>query len=619
MLPLTDHIPISITDVGGIYARDSFYDSVPQDHWIDSLNIDLDGNGFKTRDGFSKTITLSNLRQIEIYKREGEATRVLLLNSSGALFDATNSLVSPILNIASMVGFSIQTFYNRCFITPHNGVKGLSGEFIYIYQGTSTARKAAGVAPVGTFTATLGSSGKVDAGTHLIAISYETDSGFITPPGEVATIVTDGTKQIDLTNIPVGPTGIAKRRVLMSQAIQDFNGNVLGYEMFFVPGGTINDNTTTIFTIDVYDEELISTADYLFDQLEEIPAGCSLGKFRNRMVICGPNENPSIVLVSNDTEPESFNSLAGFLICDPFETEGVKNCIEFRDSLYLFKGNPGHTYATSDNGFEASTWDCPRIDSSIGADIQGVAQFTDSKGSNSDFFLVADLTGLFLFNGSYQKQFSLSYKISKIWGRINKAYMWKVKMVLDPINFKIYISVPLDSATAPNYLLVADYTAGLDPENIVWLTWNSVAFSPQSIVVDINNTTKRNVLTVCGTSNVYRQVVDQYNDEGSAIDNYVVSASLFSELSWVHHFGAYTLNIQGDGTPTISIYTKDLKTSSSAPSFALDTIPGRIYTKPINVNSERASIKVRLNSANKYFKCKEYTLYARPVWATRPN
>lgn len=615
---IQDHEPIQITKVGGIYSRDSFYDSVPRDHFSDSLNLDTSGDEFRTRDGFSKTITLANLVQIEIYKREGEASRYLLLDSSGKLFDSGNSLVTPILNIAAMKGFSIQTVYNRCYITPHNGTKGLSGDYVYVYQGSSTARKAAGLAPVGTFTAAINVTGHIDAGTHLIAIAYETDTGFITPPGEVAAIELDGTQSVDLSNIPVGPSGTAKRHILMSQAIQDYNGNTLGYEMFFVSASLISNNTDTTANINVYDEDLQLSADYLFDQLDQIPAGCSLGKYQTRLVVCGPNSNASLVYISKDTEPESFNSLSGFLVCDPFETEGVKNCLEFRENLYLFKGNPGHTYATKDNGYDPSTWDCPRIDSSIGADVQGIAQFVDSKGANTDFFLTADVTGLYLFNGSYNKQFPLSWKIQKIWDRINKLYMNAVKISLDSSAFRIYIVVALDSATTPSHILMCDYSDGLDSDSVKWHIWNSQAFATQSIAVNLDSTTKKNVLTICGTSNVYKQVADQRDDEGIAIDNYWVSATVYEEENWIHHFSGIGLNISGSGTLSLTTYTKDLAVSASAPSLTLATTPGRQYLKPINVQNEKCAFKAELNAVGSYFKCRNYTIYARPVFATRP-
>lgn len=616
-----DHDPIDVSSFGGLYGRDTWYDSVPKDHFIDSLNIITNGDEFKTRDGFSPSITLANLRQIAVYKREGEASRMLTLNSSGSLFDTTSSLVTPILTIVGMLGFSIETQYNRCFISPHNGVKGLSGEFVYIYSGSGVARKAAGLAPVGDFTVANGSAGNVDAGTHLVGCCYETDSGFVTPPGNIQVIVCDGTTNLSITNAPVGPAGTAKRRFLLSQSIQDYDGNTEGYEMFFVPDGEIINNVDTTITLNAFDEDLQITADYTFDQLEEIPAGVSLGKYDVRLVVCGPNDNSSVVWISNDTEPESFNAAAGFVVCDPFETEGVRNSIEYRGSLYLFKGNPGHTYQTTDNGYDPSTWDCPRVDSAIGADINCVSQFVDSKGANADFFLVADNAGLFVFNGSYQNDFPLSWKVKNWWERINKAYMNSVQLVLDPTTFRIYISVPLDTATSPSHILVADYSKGLDYENIRWNIWNSAEFAVQSITVDLSNTTKKNSLKVAGRAgNIYDQIPAQYNDNGTAIDNYFVSALVYDEPNWIHHYAAIGLKMAGSGVLALTGYTLDYPTTSQIlTSLTLANNPNREYLIDVNITNEKACFKARLNSADKYFRCREYIFYAMPVWATRPG
>lgn len=620
---IQDHDPLEVISFGGLYGRGRYYDSVPRDHFIDSLNLITNGDEIVTRDGFSPSITLANLRQIAIYKREGEASRLLALDNTGKLFDTTSSLVTPILNIVGMLGFSSITQYNRCFISPHNGVKGLSGEFVYVYQGSGTARKAAGLAPVGDFTAVVGSpsSGTIDAGTHLIACCYETDSGFVTPPGNIQALVFDGTTNVNITNAPIGPGGTAKRRFIMSQAIQDYNGDTEGYEMFFVPEGEIEDNVTTTISLDCYDDALQITADYTFDQMETLPAGVSLGVYDVRLIICGPNDNSSIVWVSGQTSPESINALAGFIVCDPFETEGVKNCLEYRGSLYLFKGNPGHTYCATDNGTEASTWDAPRIDSTVGADIMGISQFVDSKGANADFFLTADVNGLFLFNGSYAKDFPLSYKIKNWWDRINKAYMNSVQIIVDPTQTNIYILVPLDSATSPSHILVADYSQGLDYENIKWHIWNSAEFQIQSITVDLSNTTRKNYLRCAGRAgNIYDQVIDQRNDNGTAIDNYFISALMYEAQGWIHHFSGLALKVLGSGSLSLTGYTLDYPTTTiSLPSLTLSSNPNREYLLPINISNEKMAFKARLNLSGSYMIVRYYSLYSQPVWATRPG
>lgn len=618
---IQDHEPIQVSNFGGLYSRDSFYDSVPADHFIDALNVITFGDELRTRFGFQKSFNLANIRQYEVYKREGEADRAIILVSGGDLFDTTYSLVTPILSLSDMTGFACLTFYNRLYISPHNGNKGLPGDFLYVYQGSGSARKAAGVKPSGGFN--VGNSvtaGNVEEGLHILAVVYETDSGFVTPPGPTAfpTITADGTHKLDIANIPVGPTGTSKRRLLASRAIQDYNGDQDGYELFFVPDGTINDNTTTILTINFYDAELQISADYLFDQLDEIPAGVFLCSYAGKLIIGGEDQNPSMARVSKNNEPESINELAGFIICDPFETEGLKSAVEFRNNLYLMKGNPGHTYTTKDNGYDASTWYCPATDNNVGADVNGIAQILDNRGANSKYFLVADTSGIFLYDGAYGDN-PITWKIDNIWERINKAVINTLKIIVDPKAFLIYVIIPLDSATSPNYILVGDYSNGIGADNIRWWLWNFNSLNPVGIAIRLNSTTKKAYLSIANYSgNVYNQVDDTYNDEDEVYTNYARFAMLYEKESAVHSFTSIGLRITGSGTLGITAFGLDDVTTATLPDHILGTSPGQEYHIPMLLTNEKCSIKIRLSTINKYFRLRMLSLYANVVFNSRP-
>lgn len=621
-----DHVPIVRDKFGGVYSRDDFYDSVPADHFITGDNVISNGDEITTRYGFTKDITLANIRRTFVYKREGEADRVLALTTSGHLYDTTASLSTPILTITDMTDFSCLTYYNRCFISPHNGVKGLPSEKLYVYQGSGLARAAAGDAPTTGFTAGESiSSGVVEEGLHIFAVSFETDSGFITIPGPAVfpTVQATGTQSIDLTNLPIGPSGTIKRRILASRAITDYNGDQEGYEMFFVPGtGTIDDNTSTTVTVNFYDADLQVTADYLFDQLSEIPAGVFLASYAGMMVIGGEDANPSLARVSKANEPESFNELAGFIVCDPFETEGVKGAVEFRDNLYITKGNPGHLYTTKDNGYDASTWFLTRIDSSVGADINGISQFLDTKGANSDFFLMSDPAGLFLFNGALDVM-PITYKINHYWQRITKVAMNKTQTIIDSKAQLIYVLVPLDGATTPNLIFVGDYSNGVGWKEIKWFTWFFTTISPVSILLRINATTKVPVLCVAGyAGNIYNQVVDTYNDDGGFYINRIRFALLYLQPNQTHHFGMIGLRIRGNGTLLLSGYGEDTfwgdVADISFPSITLALFPGREYQVPILFNGEKLAVGLSLGAVNKFFRLRVMTLYANLLWPTKP-
>jgi hypothetical protein len=176
---MRDHLPISIAEFNGLYDR-GMDDAIPADHLAVCDNMHFLEREVVSRYGFSLPYTAAtNIKRIALYKRIGEATRLLILDSSGNLYDSTSGVI---LSIATMTDFKVQTFFGRAYITPidaANGI-GVSGEFLYVYNGTS-CRKAAGTAPTGTITvADSGLSGHVEAGFHLYAVAFETPSGFIT-------------------------------------------------------------------------------------------------------------------------------------------------------------------------------------------------------------------------------------------------------------------------------------------------------------------------------------------------------------------------------------------------------------------------------------------------------
>lgn len=623
MTQVADHEGININDFGGLYGRDSFGDSCPPDHFVDSLNTIIYGAELRTRDGFgAPSITMANTLRARIYKRQGEASRLLILNNAGNLYDTSVSLSVPILSIATMTDFALINYYDRAYISPCTGIAGLAGEKLYVYNGTGTARAAAGSAPVGGFNVALSATtGNVEVGLHIFAVAYITDSGFITAPGPVIfptlDVSGDGDKSLDLSNIPTGPTGTAQRCIIASRAIQDYNGNQDGYEMFFVPSGVIANNTGTTITINFFDADLQLSADYLFDQLSIIPAGLFLSSYRDRLCVGGEDENQSMVRMSKLTEPESFNELSGFILCDPLETEGVKAGVEFQDNFYVTKGLPGKTYFTRDNTYEPSTWVVPSLDKAVGADNNGLSVMLDQTGSVSRYFLAADRSGLYLFDGAYQ-DIPLSYKIQNIWDRINKAVFYKCQLVIDTKNFVIYISVPLDSATTPSHILVASYADGLNATDIDWHLWSSAAFTPNSIVVGINNTTKQTYLRVLGTSNVFDQEDSRRNDNSLGIDSYVQFAYLFLEQGFVHTFAGIRYRVKGSGTLASSFRGEDASSITNLPNITLSTAPGKEYFIQSIFFNEKCSAKLRTSTAGDYWILRSASLFARPLYATRP-
>jgi hypothetical protein len=326
-------------------------------------------------------------------------------------------------------------------------------------------------------------NGFCDIGFHLIGVVYETDTGYLTKPGpEIfgAQTYIDVKRSVSVRNIPVSPNpAVIKRHLVSTKAIPEYNGDQKGYQFFFIPKGTLENNTATSLVVNYYDSDLLSDASHLLDNFSEIPAGVNLNTYHSRLVLVGdpsfpkkldgtPDftkpDNRSVAWLSAPGEPEAINQVDGLLIT-PLDGNPLTNAQEFRDVLYLFKKT--RTTAFSDNFDEPATWQEEVLDQGVGAPIHGIATVLDSGGVNVDFLLIADWSGLMLFNGTYARP-ELSWKIEDYWMSLIRNNFREIQIVNDSLNKKIWMTLP---APYRNHLLHADYSNGLDSKSIKWARW----------------------------------------------------------------------------------------------------------------------------------------------------
>jgi hypothetical protein len=359
------------------------------------------------------------------------------------------------------------TFY-RLIVVADNTTVNISVSFA---DTELTVPFAAGAGTVPTDNGALRVSNTIidgfcDFGLHLIGVIYETNTGFLTAPGPEffgAMTYVDIKKTILVENIPVSPDSFVTARHLVStKVINDYNGDQAGYQFFFIPEGTINDNIATSKEISYYDVDLLEDASYLIDNFSEIPAGAGLSIYNGRLVLFNTDTDKGLCYLSAPGEPEAIDQVDGILI-PPDRTVEIWNVQEFRDILYVFKRN--RTYAYVDNGDVPSTWSEPTpVDQGIGATPHGIAQVLDSGGVNIEFLLVIHSGGLYVFSGTYVKP-ELSWKIEDLWLEIDDNDLVSIQIVNDTINKKIFICLPNKE------MLMADYKNGLDYEKIRWHKW----------------------------------------------------------------------------------------------------------------------------------------------------
>jgi len=323
--------------------------------------------------------------------------------------------------------------------------------------------------------------GFADLGFHLFGVVYETDTGYLTAPGPenfASLDIVNIKKAIRVWNIPVSPYPyVIKRHVVATRAINEYNGDQKGYQFYFVPEGTLENNTDTEIEVSFYDLDLLDDASHLLDNYAEIPAGAVLTTYKSRMVLATTYDDISLIYLSAPGEPEAFDQVDGLVVI-PLDGMAITNAQEYRDVLYVTKRT--RTYGCIDNGNNPSEWPAPQpIDLGIGASIHGIAKVLDSDGVNIDFILVTDYSGVMIFNGAYSRP-ELSWKIQDFWYALAKNHFSNMQIMNDSLSQILYVTLP------SNKMLIGDYKRGLDPKNIRWGIW-SFDIDTQSIALVQNN------------------------------------------------------------------------------------------------------------------------------------
>ena len=481
-MDIRDHKPITIDKFLGLWSRGPA-DSCPIDHFQDCDNVQYNDNNVKTRDGINAIPGPGDIIQAFKYKSPsvGEEGYIVLDVNGDFWFQTFTPDVTygPILSVPTATDFAFIEFNGRAYISPITGVHGTIGEFLYVYDGdiSGVARKAAGTGvPGSAITAANGAAGFTDAGQHIFAVVGETDTGYLSPPTGMVAFVTGAALSVSFSTVPVFTGSFwVRRHLVATRRIFDYNGDLSGYQFYFIPGATINDNTTTVLANQsFYDIELLEDASHLFDNFEEIPAGAVLFRYNGRLGIANGDFGEGVAYLSAPGEPEAIDEADGALV-PPETTDHITNGIEYRDVLYLFKTN--RTLSYIDNGDVPALWTEPTIiDNGIGCGFHGIGFVLDSKGVNVEFFIVAHESGLYLFTGAYIKP-ELSWKIATYWSGINGSNN-RTQVYIDTTTRRIFIVL------YNGRMLMGDFKTSLDYKNIKWTPWSFDIFISTILILN---------------------------------------------------------------------------------------------------------------------------------------
>jgi hypothetical protein len=634
MNTITGKKPLAkLTGFNGMWMRGS-HQTCPPDHLTDCVNCVFPGPGeVRIRENFEvqNDIAGRNIVSYAVVSLAGGAV-LLTLDNAGTLRDETAAIV--LIAFSGANDFSTLNIFGRSYITLKLNGKALPGSHTFYYDGVTlhqTGWTTPGVAP----TVAQVNVGTVDPGVHSFAYSFISPTGFLSKPSPLATITSDGVHTVSFTNIPVGPAGTTGRVLFATRANEN--------ELFFVPGGQINDNVTLVFEYTSFDTSLIVSADYLNNILASIPSCAALKFYRGRMVVIGRDGSPDSILVSDQSQPETIN-LVNNVVNLPVEQGINTSCggMILRSTLYITK--PNATYSVQDNGGNPNTWGVDIVDSGIGAFDNGISVFASSMSAQDTFdsCFILHKNGLMFFNGTYS-EVALTYKIDTLWRMIDKNYFYLLQIAHDVWDERVYISVPLKSnGTGDVYLpdtrnsivLMADHVEGNTPMKIKWSVWlvPTTNISVENFTLNYTDSTMIYQFTYSNAGNIIYRLATTYGlpDYGhlsapTTILNYIITAPIapggtviFNMLNLVFNGGKHLVN------PSVWNKTRTLASQVNYLAFDLGTYNSSMELQR-GINFTNEGIQVMLMSGNvifgaeqAYFWLSKIDVYGTVMYSMRP-
>lgn len=468
--------------------------------------------------------------------------------------------------------------------------------------------------------------GSIDQGTHKFAVAYETETGFITPPGvKIAGVFTPsvydapGAYKVEISAIPLGPAGTVARHILATKSGEE--------EFFYVPNGRLGNNTDDTFVVDFYDSDLLESADYLFDLLEEIPSCLKIIKYGARFVFVGYGvPNNSLARISRAGEFESLDQVEGIYLVNPDDRFQLKTAFEYRNIIYWVKTLG--VFASQDNGQEAAYWETAVvIDLGVGGEVNSVAELPNvTEGVTKERVLFLDRSGLLLFDGAFRRP-ELTWKINDRWLEINKDKFHTMQLWDDPVNQFIYFNCPYGiGQEVPNYVFHADYSecgAYPDHENIKWTPWHFNHDDPLSISVFDLGGKGRNVFRFSGIK-IWRacRAADSKDDYNYVIDCFIRFAYVIPRSAsgdGLNHYAFIRMRLNGVGNVDITLYGIDDNPVSFPPFVLASQLPSQEFDRLVNFINERLSIRIGVNALDEWFNVFRVVAFGKPYGASRPR
>jgi hypothetical protein len=325
-------------------------------------------------------------------------------------------------------------------------------------------------------------------------------------------------------------------------------------------------------------------------------------------------EVPDVVRASRNSDPEAYDGVLGLIEIDVNDGQAIRSAFVIRNNLYFVKERS--LYVTSDNGTgEPATWDVEQV-----SDFTGTPS-AHGVGMGEDWAVIASRAGLYLFNGGEPQK--LSQEIQPIWDSINWQYGSAIWVTVDAQHKRIYVGVPIGSATAPNEILVLDYTEGFgDPLWLAssapgnarkWAPW-FISANSAGLIERPNGTAAFFLGNNVSNGKIYQLTEGQLSDDGAAINSYYTSAFLSrTGATGRNLFGYLTTYVQGSGTLNVNAFTPGDATEISLGALALSAPAPQDLELMTNVVAERVAYQLGTNAAGSWFSLTILVPWAKPA------
>jgi len=348
--------------------------------------------------------------------------------------------------------------------------------------------------------------------------------------------------------------------------------------------------------------------------------------------------NASLVRASRVEDPESYDGIDGLLSVAENNGQAVRAAFKLRERLYFVKEHSLHV--TQDDGTnEPSLWTIAEVSRKVGTpSVRGV-------GIGEDWVVIAHRTGLYIFNGG--EPVKISQEIQPTWNQINWQYGHTLWVTVDTKERRIFVGVPLGTATSPNKILVLDYRDLDDAEEIAarppinvtssgrktatdktrkWAPW-TIAANSCALIERANGTA---VVALGGgtpgvggggaTGKIYQLSDTQLSDDGAAIPSYYTThffpeRAVEQALALGAHrklFSYLTLFVEGAGNLSLTSFTDSSRAAQAQQPLALSSPALKDLELPINVLGERVAFQVSTNQPGAWFRLQKFTPSVRP-------